>query len=87
MMLVAARAISRGGKGRGCSLKCRVVCDVQCPIRAQAVSLTVGEVTVDDGEEVGDFAWCCPVGGDPAVSLPIAQAHASLRARIGQALS
>jgi hypothetical protein len=54
------------GGSQCCSgeLKGRVVGDVQTPVCREARESTVGEVAINDGEQVADLAGACCVAGD-----------------------
>ena len=67
---VAGRC-QRGGR----RLHRRVVRDVHLPVRADARDGAVSQVTIDDREQVADLVRACGVTDQPAVSLPVGQAH------------
>lgn len=72
MMLVSRGAVSLGRESRCGCLQRRVVRDTQCPVGAQVLGGAIGEIALDDGEQVGDFLRARSVGKEPAVVRPIA---------------
>ncbi len=66
----------KGGRRR---LQARVVRDIHSPVGAHAFRRAVGEVTLDDGEQVGEFAGAGDVRRQPPVFLPVGQAHGQFR--------
>ena len=72
MMLVPSGAVSLGRESRCGCLQRRVVRDTQCPVGAQILGGAIGEIALDDGEQVGDFLRARSVGKEPAVLRPIA---------------
>src|SRR5438094_520842 len=76
MMGVTAGAVTGSRQSRRGRLKRGIVSDVQFPVGAQAASLAIAQVTVDDTEESGDFFATGCVRLYPAVLFPIGEAHA-----------
>ena len=76
MMGIAAGAVTGSRQSRRGRLKRGVVGNVQFPVGAQAASLAIAQVTVDDTEESGDFFATGCVRLYPAVLFPIGEAHA-----------
>src|ERR1700730_3569804 len=85
MMLVPRSSIAGGGKGHRCRLQRSVVCDVQPPVSAKALSGAVGEVSVHHGEEIANLVRTGLVALEPTVPLPVWQAHLVLPLRTVEA--
>ena len=79
MMLGPRCSIPRRGKGDRCHLQAGVIGDIHSPVGAHASCRAVGEVTLDDGEQVCDFSGAGDVRCQPPVFLPVGQAHGHFR--------
>lgn len=79
VMGLARGSIARRGKCCRRRLQAGVVSDVHPPVGAETFSGAVGEVAFDDLQQVADFVSAGLMPYQPAVSLPVLQAHRLLR--------
>lgn len=56
-----------------------VIDDAKLPVRAEACSASIGQVALDDVEEIGDLLSTRLVGAEPSVLMPLLQAHRRCR--------
>jgi hypothetical protein len=67
--------IASGGEGGCCGLQGCVIRDVHLPVGTEPVSGAVGEVAFDDLQEIANLVWTALMPCQPAISLPVRQAH------------
>lgn len=72
IVMIGAISPVTGGRQRGRrQLKSRVVRNIELPIRSQIRRLTVFQIPIGDGEQVGDFLLAGLVLLDPSELAPI----------------
>ena len=79
VMLVPRCPIAAGRQRSARGLERGVVRDVHPPVRTQVLSGAVGQVALDDAQQVADLVRARAVRDHPAVPFPVLQAHSSLR--------
>jgi hypothetical protein len=79
--LFSGGTVTARGKGRCRCQTSLVVRDGEPGVGAEPFGVAIGEVTVDDGEQIGDLVLRRLVCYQPAVSRPVGQAHLRLPQR------
>ena len=72
---IPRRPVAGRCKRRGGHLERGVVGDVQPPVSAETLGRAVVEIALDDLQEIANFVLAGLVPCQPAVSLPVRQAH------------
>ena len=79
MMVAALGSIPGGSQRSGGKLEGRVICNVELPVGNQVRSLAGLQISIGDGEEVGDFLPTRLVLLEPSELEPILEAHSRHR--------
>ena len=79
MMLIPRGTVADCGERSRRRLQRRIVGDAHSPVRAQTLGRAIREIALHDPEEIADLARAAAVGRQPAVPLPVRQAHPTLR--------